>query len=107
MSQEPVEDAGDEEIDASIPLQFDDISRGNELWGIITGQLWATRHFDSVQLKCSSLERQRVRHIHVATCSDRSTDLCRPSETHFDCASVDTYLDSSTNLYRPSEEHFD
>ncbi|KAK1306853.1 hypothetical protein QJS10_CPA10g00725 [Acorus calamus] len=49
----------------------------------------------------------RVRHIHVDTCSDRSTDICRPSETHFDWASVDTYSDSSTDLCRPSEEHFD
>ncbi|KAK1292854.1 hypothetical protein QJS10_CPB17g00704 [Acorus calamus] len=37
----------------------------------------------------------------------RSTGLCRPSETHFDWASVDTYSDSSTDLYCPSEEHFD
>ncbi|KAK1311503.1 hypothetical protein QJS10_CPA08g01092 [Acorus calamus] len=49
----------------------------------------------------------RVRHIRVDTCSDRSTDLCRPNETHFDWASVDTYLDSSTDLCRPGEEHFD
>ncbi|KAK1311648.1 hypothetical protein QJS10_CPA07g00709 [Acorus calamus] len=36
-----------------------------------------------------------------------STGLCRPSETHFDWASVDTYSDSSMDLCRPSEEHFD
>ncbi|KAK1290053.1 hypothetical protein QJS10_CPB18g00772 [Acorus calamus] len=49
----------------------------------------------------------RVRHIHVDICSDRSTDLCRPSETYFDWASVDTYSDSSIDLCRPDEEHFD
>ncbi|KAK1323650.1 hypothetical protein QJS10_CPA02g00936 [Acorus calamus] len=49
----------------------------------------------------------RVRHIRVDTCSDRSTDLCLPNETHFDWASVDTYSDSSTDLCRPGEEHFD
>ncbi|KAK1301637.1 hypothetical protein QJS10_CPB12g00705 [Acorus calamus] len=49
----------------------------------------------------------RVRHIHVATCSDKSTDLCRPSETHFDWTSVDTYSDSSMDFCRPTEEHFD
>ncbi|KAK1294421.1 hypothetical protein QJS10_CPA16g00149 [Acorus calamus] len=48
-----------------------------------------------------------VQHIHVDTCSDRSTNLYRSSETHFDWASVDTYSDSSTDFYRLSEEHFD
>ncbi|KAK1303609.1 putative inorganic phosphate transporter 1-4 [Acorus calamus] len=28
--------------------------------------------------------KKKVRHIHVDTCSDRSTGLCRSSETHFD-----------------------
>ncbi|KAK1288559.1 hypothetical protein QJS10_CPB19g00275 [Acorus calamus] len=37
---------------------------------------------------------------------DRSTDLCRPNEIHFDWASVDTYSDSSTDFCRPGEEHF-
>ncbi|KAK1294048.1 hypothetical protein QJS10_CPA16g01059 [Acorus calamus] len=49
----------------------------------------------------------KVRHIRVDTCSDRSTDLCRPNETHFEWASVDTYSDSSTDFCRPGEEQFD
>ncbi|KAK1315232.1 hypothetical protein QJS10_CPA06g01045 [Acorus calamus] len=39
--------------------------------------------------------------------NDRSGGLSRPSETHFDLASVDTYSESSTDLCRPNEEHFD
>ncbi|KAK1291713.1 hypothetical protein QJS10_CPB17g01733 [Acorus calamus] len=55
----------------------------------------------------TAAQSARVQHIHVDTCSDRSTDLYRPSETHFDWASVDTYSDSSTDLCCLSEEYFD
>ncbi|KAK1290769.1 hypothetical protein QJS10_CPB18g01910 [Acorus calamus] len=45
--------------------------------------------------------------VSAQSIADRSTDLCRPSETHFDWASVDTYSNSSTDLCCPGEEHFD
>ncbi|KAK1288164.1 hypothetical protein QJS10_CPB19g01253 [Acorus calamus] len=58
-------------------------------------------------IKHSNKRFLRIRDIHADNCSDRSIDLCRPSETYFDWASVDTYSDSSTDLCRPSEEDFD
>ncbi|KAK1290884.1 hypothetical protein QJS10_CPB18g00665 [Acorus calamus] len=76
------------------------------------------RQFDSRLLVDGSPERHdegrqrpvnlsKVRHVHVDTCSNRSTDLYRPSETYFDWASVNTYSDRSTDPCRPSEEDFD
>ncbi|KAK1315898.1 hypothetical protein QJS10_CPA05g01397 [Acorus calamus] len=47
-----------------------------------------------------------VKRHSASPATNRSTGLCRLSETHFDWASVDTYSDSSTDLCHPSEEHF-
>ncbi|KAK1257440.1 hypothetical protein QJS04_geneDACA011591 [Acorus gramineus] len=43
MSQDDIQDAGDDVVDEGIPSTIDDLCRGDELSGLIAGQLWAVR----------------------------------------------------------------
>ncbi|KAK1309007.1 hypothetical protein QJS10_CPA09g00533 [Acorus calamus] len=43
MIEDEIEDAGSEEVEEGIPSVIEDIRRGDELRGLIAGQLWACR----------------------------------------------------------------